>query len=533
MTYIRLCLWALCVLWHIEKINNKELTTLWIKSLKLFASFLAFTDDERPKRQLRKAMESAELSGVYDLDSDIRPITAWAESVYLVHLPQFAPDARIQTAPRNLFRLDVLGQLSSDGLERGSIALACYRDMICSRWMQQYSVQEIHVFGWHLQIFDDVLDIAKDRLAGDKNCLLGDRRHVHIAAVDAFMQGAFYARLEQNSWVYRVYFRRQWRKARPGLKIHTKESATMRTSNAILDHQAAVAIMAEVRAHMMLTRPGKYDGWFMAIDRYTTIARLGDRFSFIPGLEFFEHGEELAFGTNAVYSGIHAGDDIADGDADVPPGFTSAEDYIGHILRMLDNTEEPREPRGMLTIYGLGLLQKHGIDIRQEIRDVTLTLKFDAARRSRGLILIDREELEQNDYFRDESGTIGSCLKIAREQSVTVADIAPLGRAMQIAYTLRDMAHDVLKLMLNVPREDFRRLGMYIPDPTEAAVQWWLRSAPVRRWRAEEAERGLLLLHRYQAHQLNLRMHVYTRKVLEKGYARKAGPFLQNVLRTV
>lgn len=536
MKYLQPCLWALIVLWQIKTIRLRHRVRLYVKSVKLFLSFLAFTDRERPPEQLRQAMMGAELSAVYDLDTDQKPVRQLEDSTYLVHLRQLVSNRRVRRPARRLFIRDLEGRQSVDGLERGSVALTFYNAIINSRWLRVYSAGEISHSGRCLQILDDALDLVKDRVNGDKNSLLGERRHLHLAEGTRFMRSAFFGRLAENSWIYRRYFPRKWAEVHDGLRIHRKDSAMMTSgrNGRPFDARAASDVMEEVKAHMLATRPEKYKPWFRGIETFRSIATTAERVSFVlPGLAYFEDGKRRAEGIDAVYRAAHAADDVADGDAAVPPGFVSAMDYIDHLTRVVAGYEEPREAIGRLYLYGLALLRETGADLQQEMLDILAVLRFDAERRSKGiLVACSREELELCVDKRDIDGTIGGCLKATREDRVTISDIAPLGVATQIRYTIRDLRSDVLKCMLNIPREDVAKFGTYIPDHTsEAAVREWSDSLPVRRWCVEQAEQGQHLLRKYRARKSELNMHPYTRAVLGFMYEAKARSYLGRVAR--
>ena len=88
-------------------------------------------------------------------------------------------------------------------------------------------------------------------------------------------------------------------------------------------------------------------------------------------------------------------------------------------------------------------------------------------------------------------------------------------------YTIRDLIDDVRAKLFNFSREDFVRYGMHMPNYSiEADVRSWYHSPAVRAWRKDEAARGLALFDRYEAVRDRLKVHSFTRMVLEFLYER-------------
>ena len=533
MKYLWQYLRVLLVLWQIKSAPRETRRKLFWKSARLFLSLLAFTDRSRPQKQLYRAMNAAELTAVYDFDTDWMPISRLRDSVYLNHLRRYVENVGIRYPAMKLFARDLSGTLSPDGLERGSVALTFYIGLIGSDWPKCYSPEKINEFGRSLQIIDDATDLVKDRLNGDKNCLLRERRHLYLAEGQAFVSGDFFTRLQQNSVVYRYFLRNKWTAVYDGLRIHRKDATMRKSDGKPFDAEIATQAMEEIKAHMMTTRPEKYGPWFAGIERFKTIARVSGKVSFVPGFRYFDDADIRAKGTEAVYSAARHADDVADGDAAVPPGFSSALEFLGYLTRVLYGQEAPREATGKLFMYGLSLLQEAGADLTLHMLDILAALRFDAMRRSRSeLVVLDREQIDHYVDRRDINGTIGGCLLVTRERAVTIDDIAPLGYATQIRYTIRDLRADVLQRMFNIPREDVQKFGIYIPDPSsEVAVRAWSDSLPVRRWCHAEAKRANALLEEYRGRKTELLMHPYTRSVLYLAYERPADLYVRETLR--
>lgn len=199
--------WALLIIGELSEIKIINRWLLWRKSLRLYLSFLAFTDVNRPQLQLRRTMICAVVSAIYDYDTDWVKTSSPDTSIFFRLLDSLLKDhserKEIIRQTRNLFRLDWQNCLSVDGLERGSVALTVYRLIIGSRWLSIYSQGDINLFGRKLQIVDDLLDLEKDKQAGDTNCLLTSNKDAFIQELSAFFESDFFGKLKKNSRIYR------------------------------------------------------------------------------------------------------------------------------------------------------------------------------------------------------------------------------------------------------------------------------------------------------------------------------------------
>ena len=201
--HIRLAFWALQVLWGIKGIWPTDRLQLFKKSIRLYLSFLAFTDPERPFDQLQNAMLCAILSAVYDYDTDWTFGNRQGDNFFSL-LPRIKSE-EARTLAASLFKRDANHNLSDDGLERGSVALRFYWLVINSVWMRSYTPEQICSFGRKLQIIDDILDREGDLAAGDTNCLLlNGRTQEFLTEAEEFLKSNFFGILKRNSWVYRL-----------------------------------------------------------------------------------------------------------------------------------------------------------------------------------------------------------------------------------------------------------------------------------------------------------------------------------------
>ncbi len=208
MAHVWLCLWAFVVLWKLDTIRMVDRLKLFRKTLRLYLCFRAFADVKPRFSQLRGAMIAGLFSAVYDYETDWRPVASLNDSYCLSLLMRYAPDGYPRESARALFIADWRGSLSTDGLERGSVALMFYHSLIASDWMSCYTTAEISSFGRSLQIVDDALDLDDDKQNGDVNCFLIDRPHSYVRELIQFLESEFFQALTKRSFVYRILDRR-------------------------------------------------------------------------------------------------------------------------------------------------------------------------------------------------------------------------------------------------------------------------------------------------------------------------------------
>lgn len=517
MKYLLQCLWALAALWHEKTIARRDRLLLFKKTVNLFICFLAFTDTRRPRRQLRAAMQCALLSAIYDYETDWVRVPNLSSSIYLRLLTAYVPDIRIREGATQLFERDWSGNLSEHGLERGSSALTFYHAVINAEWLSEYSATEIARYGRALQIVDDLIDLEYDRAKGDTNCLLVDNAEQYHREARMFLEGPFYKALEDHAAVYRL------------LRVRCLNVLDTLSSDTVRDCKAAV-LLKRVHDDMLRRDPKKYGDWLKRLEAGRTFVKNNP---FALKNPFFKRALERLRFIDLIYGVGRKADDIADDDAPLPPGWTSASDYIAHLVEFLRSRNTTDDELEFLLGYVLDVGEGLGIDPRREIELVLRSLLFDARRReSPRLVIVPRAELDGNNFLLDEEGTIGLCLLILGETRESFAAISLLGIATRIMYTLRDLREDMGKRLCNVPREDFDAFGMYVPDVTSAqAIQDWYDSGPVRAWRAKEAQRGLELYRKYDAVRDNLQVHDFTRAILEYLYERSTKAGLEDVLK--
>ena len=206
--HIRNIWFCLTVLWQQKKISCSDRLRLWVKSVNLYDCLLGFTDKERPVIQTVKAMICAFLSAVYDYETDWCPVLSASASIFLQLLDLYVDDPVVKQKAAELFIADLNGRLSKDGLERGSGAFRFYCSVINSKWLAEYSSEQLDEFGRLLQQVDDLLDFANDKKRGEANCFAGDRADFYSEEAKAFMKGDFFLELVRHSGIYTLI---RWR----------------------------------------------------------------------------------------------------------------------------------------------------------------------------------------------------------------------------------------------------------------------------------------------------------------------------------
>ena len=238
--HIRQALWALAVLWKFKTIRRIDRLRLWMKTVRLYASLLAFTDAWRPKQQLGNAAICALITALYDYEIDWVPISNKKDSITVRIIHQYVGHGYASAIAEKLFQEDLGDQLTADGLERGSVAFAFYRAVIGSTWLKAYSVQDVAALGRLLQILDDALDVEKDRTVGDKNCLLLDYPDRYIAEGRSFLGSGFYRALEESSPLYKLL---HWRALEAFNALQGVGPSTRELFRATRPHTAAFALV--------------------------------------------------------------------------------------------------------------------------------------------------------------------------------------------------------------------------------------------------------------------------------------------------
>lgn len=241
-------------------------------------------------------------------------------------------------------------------------------------------------------------------------------------------------------------------------------------------------------------------------------------FKYFPGNGI--RGEFL----DSYYALMRCIDDIVDGDAELPEGYQSSEEFVQRRIAFSQNPQNPVEIIDHLIVYCFGLAKRMGHDFSQESQDILSSMLFDARRMGKRTVF-DERELFNHFYLLDIRGTISASLKVFGEDPLKYKALEDLGIAMRIYYNLRDFDSDVKAGLINIPAEDFERLGMAI-DSLDVRF-----SAPAQQWFKEQAEKGMARLAKHRLRMMTVDFRPLTSLTLYAVYERPARRYFQSVLR--
>lgn len=189
----------------------------------------------------------------------------------------------------------------------------------------------------------------------------------------------------------------------------------------------------------------------------------------------------------ADYLAMREIDDIADGDIPIPEGYNSASQYIDEKIAFLQTSVAPRDNVEALLFYCEQLSQKIGLSLTHERELILRSMLFDAKRFGKYQIF-PAAVLNEHFYRCDIQGTGMGALKIFGEDPTMYKFVVPLGIASRIHDNLSDFEKDVRAGCINIPQEDYDRLGMTLEDIRD------VNSLKVRVWFAEQVEKARILL---------------------------------------
>jgi hypothetical protein len=208
--HIRCSYSALAMLATMEHISVCHKVRLWIKCVCVYFCLVAFTDPEKPRKQLARVMLCAILTGVYDYETDWIRVADPDQSRTFEMLDRLIEDPDARRIGRDLFRRDWADALSPDGLDRGSPSFECYCLVIHSDRVRRYAPTDIDRYGRTLQIIDDLFDLDRDSRLGQRNCFLTSDPRQYIVEANEILSGTFVEGLARSSWVW-VWIRKRCR----------------------------------------------------------------------------------------------------------------------------------------------------------------------------------------------------------------------------------------------------------------------------------------------------------------------------------
>ena len=240
-------------------------------------------------------------------------------------------------------------------------------------------------------------------------------------------------------------------------------------------------------------------------------------FKYFPGNEI--RGEFL----DSYYALMRYIDDVVDGDAQLPEGYQSREEFVQRRVSFSHYPQNPVESVDHLMAYCFGLAKRMGHDFSQETQDMASSMLFDARRMGKGTIFSERE-LFHHFYLLDIRGCIVASLKVFGEYPLKYKALEDLGIAVRIYYNLRDFDSDLKAGLVNIPAEDFKRLSMTVDSLDDRF------SVSVQQWFKEQAAKGMASLAKHRLRMMTVDFRLLTRTTLYTVYERPARRYFQSVL---
>ena len=217
-------------------------------------------------------------------------------------------------------------------------------------------------------------------------------------------------------------------------------------------------------------------------------------------------------------------DDIVDGDYPLPKNYSSKESFVKKRLEFLENLDSPSEDVDFVLLYCIELADRLGFKIIQETEDILHALYFDVKRYGKGQLFTEKE-LFENFYLLDIRGVVTGCLKFFTENPKKYPLLERLGIASRIYYTLRDFEEDISSGLINISKEDCKRLNIHQDDFKNKS------SPKIRRWFREKALLGLSLLGGRKKIVINKKFNWLINITLELVYRRPAKKYFEKILK--
>lgn len=180
-------------------------------------------------------------------------------------------------------------------------------------------------------------------------------------------------------------------------------------------------------------------------------------------------------------------DDIVDGDAPLPDGYSDESDYIIHKIRFSKNPIAPKDEVDYLMLYCFELAEKFDEDFFDETEDILNSLLFDAGRRGK-MIILPKEELIHHFHLLDIRGTIRATLKVFKDDPEKYKLLEPLGMACRYQFDIEDIEADLAAGYVNISKEECAQLNISMEDLKDPS------SLKIRKWLLQRAEDGMKLL---------------------------------------
>ena len=216
-------------------------------------------------------------------------------------------------------------------------------------------------------------------------------------------------------------------------------------------------------------------------------------------------------------------DDIVDGDAPLPKGYSSSADFIKEKIKFSENPNNPKDEADFLMLHCFNLAKKFKADFTSETKDILYSLLFDANRKGKGIIFPEKE-LMHHFHLMDVRGTIKATLKIFKEDPQKYKLLKPLGIATRYQYDLEDFEADIKAGYINITEEECLLFEIDKEDLHNR------ESPAVKKWFKFRSEQGLALLEEHHQSLKEGKFSLLTRATFPFVYEFPARKFFNKVL---
>lgn len=231
---------------------------------------------------------------------------------------------------------------------------------------------------------------------------------------------------------------------------------------------------SRVYKHMLNTRGEKYRAFlrYLGLFKYVSFSKT--------------RGDLL----QSYYTLMRYLDDVVDGDAPLPQGYSNATQYITEKIIFSKNLKSPKDEVDFLMIYCFELASKINEDFNSETEDILKSLLFDAKRRDKSIIFPEKV-LMHHFHLMDIRGTIKATLKLYKENPNKYHLLEPLGIATRYQFDLEDFEADIKAGYINITEEECQKFSI-----NKEALN--INNPSVKDWFRHRAKLGLSLLEEHQ-----------------------------------
>ncbi len=232
----------------------------------------------------------------------------------------------------------------------------------------------------------------------------------------------------------------------------------------------AQSMRSRVYEHMLKTRGQKYRVFirYLGLFRYVSFSKT--------------RGDLL----QSYYTLMRYLDDVVDGDAPLPQGYSNSTDYISEKINFSKTLRNPNDEVDFLMIHCFELAHKINEDFYSETEDILNSLLFDAKRRGKSIIF-PKKVLMHHFHLMDIRGTIKATLKLYKEDPNKYNLLEPLGIATRYQFDLEDFEADIKAGYINITQEECQNFSINKEDLS-------LNNPSIKNWFRYRAELGLSLL---------------------------------------